>query len=195
MTQNTITAGDAVAPIAFAGGNDGTLVLQTGAAGAKVNALVFAADGTPTFLKVPINAAVQSMVRVNTANGYGSTNTMIKRYSTVVTNQGSDITYADSATLGASFTINTNGVYGMSIVSSSVGNATPGISLNSSQLTTAISSIAAADRLGFSTGVSATACSFSTTIYLTAGAVIRPHTEGSGSGVTAYEQFTIVRVA
>ena len=51
MTQNTITAGDAVAPIAFAGGNDGTLVLQTGAAGAKVNAVSYAADGTPTFLK------------------------------------------------------------------------------------------------------------------------------------------------
>jgi hypothetical protein len=51
MTQNTITAGDAVAPIAFAGGNDGTLVLQTGAAGSKVNAVSYAADGTPTFLK------------------------------------------------------------------------------------------------------------------------------------------------
>jgi hypothetical protein len=51
MTQNTITAGDAVAPIAFAGGNDGTLVLQTGAAGAKVNAVSYAADGTPTQIK------------------------------------------------------------------------------------------------------------------------------------------------
>jgi hypothetical protein len=51
MTQTIITAGDASAPLAFQGGDDGTLVIKTGAAGSKVNALSFAADGTPTFLR------------------------------------------------------------------------------------------------------------------------------------------------
>jgi hypothetical protein len=51
MTQTIITAGDSSAPLAVQGGDDGTLVLKTGAAGSKVNAVVYAADGTPTFLK------------------------------------------------------------------------------------------------------------------------------------------------
>ena len=44
-------------------------------------------------------ALQKSMVRLNTANGYGSTNVCIRRFTNVVTNQGSDITYVDSATL------------------------------------------------------------------------------------------------
>ena len=51
MSQTKFIAGDAVAPMGFTGGDDGTLVLQTGAAGSKVNAVSYAADGTPTFLK------------------------------------------------------------------------------------------------------------------------------------------------
>lgn len=52
MTQSTITAGDATAnSIIVTGGDDGTLALKVGAAGAKVNAVVFAADGTPTQIK------------------------------------------------------------------------------------------------------------------------------------------------
>jgi len=51
MTQTVFTAGDSSAPLAVQGGDDGTLVLKTGAAGSKVNALSFAADGTPTQIK------------------------------------------------------------------------------------------------------------------------------------------------
>ena len=51
-----------------------------------------------------------SYVRLNTANGYGSTNTKIRRFTNIVNNVGTDITYADSATLGNTFTINANGV-------------------------------------------------------------------------------------
>jgi hypothetical protein len=40
MTQTIITAGDASAGLAQSAGNDGTLVLQTGPAGGKVNALI-----------------------------------------------------------------------------------------------------------------------------------------------------------
>jgi hypothetical protein len=54
MTQTIITAGDAVNGLVQAAGNDGTLVLQVGPNGAKVNALSFAIDGSPTNLKPPI---------------------------------------------------------------------------------------------------------------------------------------------
>jgi hypothetical protein len=187
MAQNTITAGDAVSPIAFAGGDDGGFVIKTGAAGSKVSALVISAAGV-------VQQLPQSMVRVNTANGYGSTNTMIRRYSTVVTNQGSDIAYADSATLGSSFTINTGGVYAISISSVSTASAYLGLSLNSSQLTTAIHSITAADRLCYGILPSTGSLTVSTCLYLPSGSVIRPHTDAGFTG-GAGDQFTIVRVA
>lgn len=139
----------------------------------------------------------QSMVRVNTANGYGSTNTAIRRFSTVVTNQGSDITYADSATLGASFTINTSGVYAISY-SDSFGAAAnwAGISKNSSQLTTAINLINAADALAvaYSSG-SGVGVNVSATVYLAAGDVIRAHTGAVAYVAGAQTLFNITRVA
>jgi hypothetical protein len=51
MTTTTLTAGGTSPDSAFLGGNDGTLLIQTGPSNGKVNALSIAADGTPTFLK------------------------------------------------------------------------------------------------------------------------------------------------
>lgn len=53
----------------------------------------------------------RSEVCVDTGNGFGSTNTFIRRFSNTRKNIGSSITYADSATLGGSFTINQTGIY------------------------------------------------------------------------------------
>jgi hypothetical protein len=137
-----------------------------------------------------------SMVRLNTSNGYGSTNTVIRRFTNVVANQGSDITYADSATLGASFTINTSGMYAITYVDNSSGNQYAGVSLNSTQLTTNISTIATADRLTLNYGAAATAPATSSwTGYLAAGSVIRPHADGGAAGVAATTTFTIARVS
>ena len=55
-----------------------------------------------------------SCVRVFGANGFGSTNTSSRRFSSVDLNLGTDIEYADSATLGSSFTIKSSGIYTMS---------------------------------------------------------------------------------
>jgi hypothetical protein len=158
-----------------------------------------AAGGFPDGVVQPKNTevgALPSMVRLNTANGYGSTNTMIRRFTNVVVNQGTDITYADSATLGASFTINKAGVYSISFSdNSSSGPMTVGLSLNSTQLTTAFASTNVADRLA--SGV-APAVNFdgniSTTVYLAAGSVVRPHCDGQAAGVRP-ALFTITRVA
>ena len=197
MPQTIITAGDAtVNSAAIQAGDDGTMVLKVGAAGSKVNALSFAADGTATLLKVPVNATAQSMVRLNTTNGYGSTNTRIRRFTNVVTNQGSDITYADSATLGASFTINAAGVYSIAFSDSFTTGEFLGISLNSSQLSTAIYSINVADVLAISATASPNdpyGCAWIG--YLAAGSVVRPHNGGGTTGVAARGLFTITRVA
>lgn len=145
-----------------------------------------------------LKQAAQSMVRVQTANGYGSTNTVIRRFTTILTNQGSDITYADSATLGASFTINTPGVYALVYNDLFNAIANMGASLNSNQLTTGILGITAATRLGVvATGGADFPGAAAWTGYLNAGDVVRAHNQaGTPVGtIPSVCTFTIVRVA
>jgi len=198
MSSTTLTAGDSANGYVQSAGNDGTLTLQTGPNGSKLNAIALDATGQPTLLKTPNVTIAQSMVRLNTANGYGSTNTKIRRFSTVVTNQGTDITYADSATLGASFTINTAGVYAISYSDQFSGSAGMGISLNTTQPTTAIYALTnPSEVLSCSMPTSANyGITAGGSYYLPVGSVVRPHTDGVSSGVyTAVAQFTITRVA
>ena len=179
-------------------GNGATLVSGVTALNANQSvSYIYRATGT-TWYPFSTQIAVpfpQSMVRVTGANGFGSTNTVIKRYSTTVTNQGSDITYADSATLGASFTINTTSVYGIAITVTGTTTNFGGISLNSTQLTTSISSITAANRLVSSSSYLGNVFSASVTVYLTAGDVIRPHCDTTATSTAALENFTITRVS
>jgi hypothetical protein len=52
MTQNIITAGDATnGALIQQGGNDGTIVVQVGPSGGKVNALTLDATGNPTWAR------------------------------------------------------------------------------------------------------------------------------------------------
>jgi len=142
-----------------------------------------------------ISQAIQSMVRLNTANGYGSTNTKIRRFTNVVTNQGTDITYADSATLGASFTINTSGTYGISYSDQFATAEAVFITINDSAPTT---TPVVGDILGgASTPGANQAASTSCTLYLAIGSVIRARSSaGTATGVSTYVgQFIITRVA
>jgi hypothetical protein len=192
MTQSLIIAGDGSSGPVISPGNDGTIVLQAGLAGAKVNAVTYTADGTPTFLKPPINLGLPSMVKVNTASGFGSTNTAIRRFTNITNGvngaviQGNDITFADSAALGASFTINTAGIYAMSYYDQFAGAYPLGISLNSANLTTVVYSLSAAETLvnGICAAANNPTC-VATTQYLAAGSVVRAHCQaGSGLGAT-----------
>jgi hypothetical protein len=138
-----------------------------------------------------------SMVRLNTGNGQGSTNTAIHRFTTTVTNQGSDITYADSATLGGSFTINTSGIYAISFSGAGSVATYQGISLNSTQLTTSINNLTNASEVlavAYSTG-NANSVSPSWTGYLPASSIVRAQGSFSASLSTPAAQFTIVRVS
>lgn len=144
----------------------------------------------------PSIPVIKSMVRLNTVNGYGSTNTAIRRWSTTVSSLGTDITYADSATLGGTFTINTAGVYAVSYDDNFSAVGVLGLSLNTTQPTVAFTSIATADKLASSVtiGANSEACA-SWTGYLTAGSVIRAHTDTTTTGTAARTYFTIVRIA
>ena len=66
---NLITAGASSDSLAIASSNDGALTIQTGPSGGKVNALAFASDGTPTFLKGRLIAQVQSTFTGAVATG------------------------------------------------------------------------------------------------------------------------------
>ena len=146
----------------------------------------------------PSTPAIRSMVRLRTANGVGSTNTAIRRLTTTVLNQGSDIIYADSATLGATFTIVTADMYAISATDSYNNSNYLGFSLNSTQLTTGIASITPVDRLNVNTSTAANQpvnCAWAG--YLLAGDIVRMHvsagvTTGADTGLTT---FTIARMS
>ena len=145
---------------------------------------------------IPVGVdAPRSEVMVHTGNGYGSTNTRIRRYTTVQTQTGTDITYADSATLGASFTINTNGLYAMSITEYSTSSCNFGVSRNSNQLTTDLLSITASNILTTSLAPTNGTGSCAVTVYLNAGDVIRPHMDGNAVNNTVRNRFSITKVS
>lgn len=136
-----------------------------------------------------------SMIRVDTQNGYGSTATKIPRFTNVTSSIGSDIAYVDSATNGASFTVQTSGIYDISFdFESGTINQYFGISKNASSLTTNIMSLAQSERLASARTIGTTNYLQSTSFsgYFVAGDVIRPHTEGGTSGGNpTYSKFTV----
>ena len=139
----------------------------------------------------------QDAIWVRTANGYGSTNTKIRRWTTTVRSTGSAITYADSSTLGGSFTINRRGTYCMSYSDQFSSSSSMGITLNTAQPTTNITSLSdpsevlsAATTAAANQGSSASRC-----IRLVPGDVVRGHSNGTSSGTsTNFEVFSINRV-
>lgn len=137
-----------------------------------------------------------AQIRLKTANGWGSTNTHIRRFTTTVEDYGSSITYADSSTLGASFTVNESGFYTIAWGDNFSSAANMGITLNSSELTTSIVSITnTSDRLALS---SPAAVGVQDVVdwsgFLNAGDVIRPHGDAATGGVTAQTYFSMSRI-
>lgn len=122
-----------------------------------------------------------SLFRATTGNNHGSTNTKIRRVTTVVTNTATnDLTYADSATLGGSITILRAGLYYVFYKDddTSASNVSFGISRNSAQLTTNYASITEADKWLPIGSLDSINLSGSRTGYLGAGDVLRMHTDG-----------------
>jgi hypothetical protein len=168
---------------------DGTGKLSRGSAGNLGDVLTWDATGRVS------HGLAQSMVRLAVANGYGSSLTSVRRWLNSVVQQGSDISYADSATLGGAFTINANGVYAISYTDNFTSVANMGLSLNSTNGATGVAAGADATRLAdFTTGGVNYAGCVSWMGYLVTGSVIRAHTQGIASGGGSPANFCITRI-
>jgi len=155
------------------------------------SALILLCDGT-SFNTVLLSKDIGLQRHaVSTGNGEGSAKGYFRRFTTVVHNDGIDITYADSAANGASWTINETGMYILRYQED--GDVSPAVTRN--QLGTASSlSSAPADLLAimhqpFENKV--TACGFA---YLIAGDVINAHTNSLAINTTDNVYFEITRV-
>lgn len=168
---------------------DGTSKFSRGNVGALTQDIwSVTAGGKMQYVQAPILPAM-STIRVNTANGYGSGATCIPRFLNITNGvngavlQGTDITMVDSASLGTSFTVNVDGNYAITYAASFTGNDGIGLSLNSNQLSTAVFLITASHLLVCGpTPQTNQTLSFSVTIPLLAGDIIRPHTAGTATG-------------
>lgn len=170
---------------------------------------VFAKNGSSTLSSWTITvhgmsaytvSSLTNRVRVSGGAATGSTNTRIRLFTTTEISAGTAITYATSATDGGSFTINEDGWYGINYNQSNTLAAKAGISLNSTQLTTAINSLTnASERLAmtdvFYTTGSGQWGSVQVIRYFNAGDVVRAHVSIAGTWVnTALSYFDIFKI-
>jgi hypothetical protein len=136
----------------------------------------------------------RSMIQVRFGNGFGSTNTTVRRWSIGVRALGTDIYSTDSATLGGSFTIVNDGVYAISY--SDQFNTAGSVVITNTN-TNLAGAAAYTDVLAIqTTGGANEAATASWTGFLPAGTVIRARVFNvvAAGTLTAAEQFTIVRV-
>jgi hypothetical protein len=129
-------------------------------------------------------------------NGWGSTNTKIRRFTTVTRSIGSAVTLTQSAANGDSFTINKNGSYQVVYVDFwSAGATHRGISLNSSQLTTNIETINRVDNIASLYNPAAVASAVSISQNFKKDDIVRPHAAGGGdAGNPATISYFIARI-
>lgn len=128
-----------------------------------------------------------------TANGYGSTNTKIRRFTTI-SNVGPGLTGADSAGNGYSVTVNEPGVYAITYSDASGSSIDFGVTVNSAQLTTNITSTTDADRIALGTATAGLWGSISAVASLAAGDVIRPHSN-TGMTATSLSMFRVIQMS
>jgi hypothetical protein len=122
------------------------------------------------------------------AAGYGSTNTIVRRFTSTVT-VGTALTINQSSTLGDSVTVNESGVYSVSFTEFSAVSHTMGITLNNASTFTA----AYPDNLG-TMSINSTYGSCGTTLPLSAGDVIRVVSSSGATSLTANLSSQVFRV-
>lgn len=204
LSNNGVTSYAGTVPI-IRGGTGSTsangalnalLPSQSGQAGKYLKS-----DGTNTSWDTPAGGGGAGDISLYLlgANGFGSTNTAIRRYASSPVEHdtlGAYATYADSATLGMSVTINTAGMYFMACGDfNSGGNGIQGISVNSSSLTSSILNVvyAGGRRAASQTGTSIVGyCGV--TLYLNATDVVRAHTSAANSAAPVNAFFQIAYI-
>lgn len=165
-----------------------------------VNVLNPTGSGTKTAWTISFSggfyAFPDSYVRVHTANSFGTSANSIRRFTTIVGQSGNDITYADSATLGGTFTINTSGTYSVSYNDQFSSAVSLGITINTLTPIASIVTVPVTEILGVSSTPAANfAGCASYNGYLVAGSVLRAHSNGATPGTaTTFCEFSIARV-
>lgn len=138
-----------------------------------------------------------SCIRLVGGLGEGSTNTRVRTFDSLITNEGSAITYNASSIDGDEFLINESGNYSISYTDSANVNANHhGISLNSTELTTNVNVITPEDILALERAEN-TAAAYPQNVswqgFLQEGDIVRAHTDGQYSAYTR-ASFTISKV-
>lgn len=158
--------------------------------GTIVLAITIALIGTKELEKVlaqsSVPTCIQSEIALDTGNGIGNGSNGIaaRRFAHATVNVGTDITYTDSTADGASFTINTGGVYSFSYTDK---NAV-GVSLNAEHL---IEFGHLEDGLCQGLTSSSEISSCSATLLLSSGDILRPF---GGSTDNTVARFIIVKI-
>lgn len=119
-----------------------------------------------------------SSVRLESANGYGSSNTLVRRFSNLSDNLGSDIAYNilnDEAINGASFTVRTSGIYHIAYSdSTTVSTDAARIHITKNSITGSSGVLAFSDDRLNTASNQQRVLSIAWSGYLSAGDVIRP---------------------
>lgn len=177
-----------------------TTTVSVSAATAPTSGQVLTAtSGTTATWQGAVGVGNHAVV-VHTGNGLGNTNTRCRRYTTALTNVGTDISYSDNVNNGASFTINATGLYAIFVsdATGAAGTLIIGVSVNTTQGSAVIEAINIADRLltAYAPASSASSgASGSCVAYLTTGDVVRPHHGGQTPNATSnLAYFSIRRV-
>lgn len=137
-----------------------------------------------------------SMVRLIGGDGFGSTNTSVRRFLSVVKNLGSAVEYVPSATEGDHFLIKERGLFHISYVEdSSSGVLNGGVSVNSTQLSADPTAISKIDMVVFIRPDSASSdwSSGSNSVVLEVGDIVR--VQCSSNVTNTWTQFTISKQA
>lgn len=179
----------------YAAGSTNLRIGKTALNSSSLTSLYFDITVSENALAVGVQAP-RSQVRFDTNNGYGSTNTKIRNFSSV-TSTGTAATGTVDATNGASITINEGGVFQVHYCDDFSAASDFGISINSNQLTTSILSITQSARLARATSSAANfgACVDSPAI-LSPGDVVRAHAAGTTSGANTTDAvFLLTKVS
>lgn len=141
--------------------------------------------------------AFRDEIILTQGNGFGSASTKIRRYTNNPTAIGTAMTYADSATLGMSVTINEEGMYQVDMQDTTGGgNGAFGVSVNNTQPTTDISAITTANQVGWTYNPSTLTAWFSRCIRLKPGDVLRAHGDATQNSVSANtSKFSVRRIS
>lgn len=156
--------------------------------------ILFVGCQTSGFWEV-LDEKITSQIRLNTFSTYGGTDIRIVRLTNVgeVTGNMMSENHVSGYSAGAAgleITINRTGNYSIHVTWSYSGSSSLGWSINSSQKTTSIALITAADALTVATNVSGNFANAAIKRKLTKNDVVRLH--GDGSSYNAFCQVTIV---